>query len=308
MYRLIVSAILLAHLLPLRAQDLPNALLWKVSQNNSTNVSYLFGTIHMIGEENFYIPDTIVNIIQNTDQLCFELNIDNSMEMMMGLFSMGDKLFLPDNKTIEDYLTQEEFEKFNQKFKDSPFPFGMIKRLKPLFILAMLDGESDTDFDQMKSYEMELSKIAQVKGIETCGLEKVSDQLKVFDQIPIEDQVRQLMHAVEDAPQTENNPMDSLVYHYTQQDLNKLDEMIEGQFYLEDENYADLFLGDRNKRWVDIIENNIRDSVFNFYAVGAGHLPGKDGLIELLLQKGYSVDPVHFDWNNSNNAEDRPKP
>lgn len=283
----------------LRGQQLENALLWKispVSDSPSQQVSYLFGTIHMISEEHFYIPDTLVSILKSSDSICFELNIDNPMEMMMGFFSMGDRLFLPENKSLDDYLTEEQMTLFDEHFSGSALPASMLKRLKPLFTLAMMESDSE-ELNNMKSYEIELSSLAMDYQIPTCGLEKMEDQLNIFDQIPLEEQVEQLMQAIDKPDAVNTQPaLDSLVFHYTNQNLNKLDEMIGRQFYHKEQNYADLFLNDRNRNWAKTIDRQMQESKQCLYAVGAGHLGGKNGLIQLLRAKKYKVEPVIFSW------------
>ncbi|HKK87901.1 MAG TPA: TraB/GumN family protein [Saprospiraceae bacterium] len=281
----------------LKAQQLENALLWKISASDQTDqVSYLFGTIHMISDEHFYIPDTLISILKSSDSICFELNIDNPMEMMMGFYSMGDRLFLPDSKSLDDYLTDEQLALFDSHFNESALPASMLKRLKPLFTLAMLDSDSE-ELGDVKSYEMELSSLAMEYQVPTCGLEKMEDQLKIFDQIPLDEQIEQLMQAIEQPERTETQPMlDSLVYHYTNQNLNKLDEMISRQFYQKEQDYADVFLNDRNKNWVETIDLQMKNKRKCLYAVGAGHLGGKKGLIQLLRDKKYLVQPIMFNW------------
>ncbi len=281
-----------------RAQELENALLWKISTPEPSNQnSFLFGTIHMISEDQFYLPDTLVSILKSSDSLCFELNIDNPMEMMMGFYSMGDRLFLPDNNSLDHYLTPEQMAHFDEHFDESVLPANMLKRLKPLFTLAMLESDSD-EMQDVKSYEIELSSLAMEYDVPTCGLEKMEDQLNIFDQIPIAEQVDQLMQAIDKPAGNSPQPvLDSLVYHYTNQNLNKLDEMIGRQFYLEDRDYADLFLNNRNKNWVQTIDKQMKGQRQCLYAVGAGHLGGESGLIQLLREKNYIVQPIMFDWS-----------
>lgn len=288
----------------LKAQQLENALLWKISASDQDDhASFLFGTIHMISDDHFYIPDTLISILKSSDSICFELNIDNPLEMMMGFYSMGDRLFLPDNRSLDDYLTEEQLTLFDAHFTESALPVSMLKRLKPLFTLAMLETDSE-ELGDIKSYEMELSALAMEYQVPTCGLEKMEDQLKIFDQIPLDEQIEQLMQAIEKPEHEETQPMlDSLVYHYTNQNLNKLDEMISRQFYQKEQDYADVFLNDRNKSWVETIDQQMKNQRKCLYAVGAGHLGGEKGLIKLLRDKKYFVQPIKFHWPMGNEHE-----
>ena len=81
-----------------------------------------------------------------------------------------------------------------------------------------------------------------------------------------------------------------MVNVYREQDLEKMDELMKksdpGM-----ESYMDLLLYNRNRRWVTIMPDSMKEGSVLF-AVGAGHLPGEDGVIKLLQKKGYTVKPL----------------
>ena len=81
-----------------------------------------------------------------------------------------------------------------------------------------------------------------------------------------------------------------MVNVYRDQDLDRMDELMKksdpGM-----ESYMDLLLYDRNRRWVSLMPEQMKEGSILF-AVGAGHLPGDQGVIKLLQKQGYSVKPM----------------
>ena len=122
------------------------------------------------------------------------------------------------------------------------------------------------------------------------GLETIDDQLKMLlRSIPIERQAEILVETIRNSKniKKENERLDSL---YTSGDLNALYNMLVEE---EDMNEAEKFLlvDERNHDWLPKIEKHIKQEPC-FIAVGALHLPGNDGLINLLRKAGYKVKAV----------------
>lgn len=84
---------------------------------------------------------------------------------------------------------------------------------------------------------------------------------------------------------------DKMVKHYLEEDIDGINDLMDK--YMSDEyaEFKEQLLLKRNKNWVPDIEK-LAGKNSSFIAVGAGHLPGKDGLIDLLQQAGYKVEAV----------------
>ena len=126
----------------------------------------------------------------------------------------------------------------------------------------------------------------------TVGLEFMEEQLNAFKSIPYDVQAKELFKAVEDAYKGEGQEIDELIEYYLNEDLDKLLELtLNSQFMDEEINiiFKQVFLIDRNHK---MAERSIKymESGPTFIAVGAAHLPGKEGVIENLRRKGYTVE------------------
>ncbi|EMR03088.1 TraB family protein [Cesiribacter andamanensis AMV16] len=141
----------------------------------------------------------------------------------------------------------------------------------------------------MASYEAFLSQqmAQQIKPV--TGLESARDQLRVLDAIPYQEQARLLLEAVQDYQKLKDGYW-NMVVSYKNQDLQSLYYVVR-EVSMGMKDYEKLLLTDRNRRWMPAIETMARQQA-SFFAVGAAHLPGENGLINLLRRRGYKVEPV----------------
>jgi len=129
--------------------------------------------------------------------------------------------------------------------------------------------------------------------METAGLESIEYQMSIFDSIPYKAQARMLVDAVNAEQDTTSNmstQMDDMITTYKAQDLKALHSLLgNDKFGLEE--FEDVLLIQRNKNWIPIMKEQIMEMP-TFFAVGAGHLGGQEGILALLRAEGYSLTPM----------------
>jgi uncharacterized protein YbaP (TraB family) len=143
----------------------------------------------------------------------------------------------------------------------------------------------------MQSVETELMKITKDQHEETYGLETVAEQLAVFDAIPYQIQMDELVKSVKDKFVGDKKELDEMYALYKSMDIDAMQDMTATSENKITADYQDQLLNDRNKKWIPKIEAIAKEKP-TFFAVGAGHLGGKKGLIALLKAKGYKVEAV----------------
>ena len=149
--------------------------------------------------------------------------------------------------------------------------------------------EQDMDCKKTDGMEMEIMKEANGSNKKINGLETVEFQAQLFDSIPYQKQARDLLNYIDSADEYFQT-MKTLVQVYKEQDLNKIDELSrKGDATVND--YVDLLLNNRNKNWVKQMDTLLPAKSLLF-AVGAAHLPGEYGVINLLRKNGYTVTPM----------------
>lgn len=262
-----------------------NTLLWEVSGNGIKKPSYLFGTFHLLCKDDIHFSDTLKAALQSCDTVYMEMDMDDPSTMLGGLLFMNMK----DNRTLKDLYTPEQYERLSDFFRDTlKTPLTMFQKMKPYFLVALFYPR----FMNCKSpsgVEQELVNLSKQYKKEINGLETIQFQASVFDSIPYEWQAKELLKNV-DSTQQMKQEFDQMVRLYKAQNLDSVAILMNAGNFSEDK-FGKILLTHRNEKWVKILDGLLKkESVF--VAVGAGHLPGQTGLINLLREAGYTVTPV----------------
>jgi uncharacterized protein YbaP (TraB family) len=269
--------------------QLENSLLWEITGKNLTKPSYLFGTIHMLCKDDAALGDSLVAAIEKTDRVYLELDMDNLFEMLGAI----KKMKMKNDTTLADLLSADDYKKVKEYIvsKSSMLPFSELETYKPLLASSMLmeSGMACGTPVAMEQLIMEEAK-KNKKRIE--GLESMAYQMSIFDSIPYKLQAEQLLKYVsEEGKQSDaGKEFEEMVKAYKEQDLNKLNEII-NRSEAGIEQFEDLLLYNRNRNWVEKLKKIMQERAVTI-AVGAGHLPGEKGVINLLRKEGYTVKAV----------------
>jgi uncharacterized protein len=272
---------------PLERSASPNTLLWEISGNGLTVPSYLFGTMHILCSSDAKLSPNMKQIIRDCSQLYFEIDMDDMQEMMGAL----KYLRMNDGAKISDLLTPEEYERVKNYFQDnkSKLPFTMMNRFKPYFVSSLI-GEQLMSCKETNGMEAMIMQESKPLKKEIRGLETTEFQASIFDSIPYQKQAKDLVAYI-DSVDHYKGITEQMVKVYLAQDLGKLDKLMQQSDAGMGE-YMDLMLYDRNRRWVNQIPGIIKSGGSTLFAVGAGHLPGDQGVISLLKKAGYTVKPL----------------
>lgn len=269
---------------------IPRTLLWEISGNGLRQPSYLFGTMHILCEQDAKLSENLKDAIRKSKKVYFEIDMDDMNEMMGAL----KHLRMNDGVKISDLLSKEEYAKLEAYFKKNktPMPLSMLNRFKPYFISGLL-SEQMMDCEKKNGMETLIMKEAGIHDRPIFGLETAAFQAGLFDSIPYEKQAKDLLQYIDSIDAYKKTTME-MVDVYRKQDLERMDSLTRksdpGM-----SGYMDLLLYSRNRKWVQQMPSIMKEATMLF-AVGAGHLPGDQGVIELLRQKGYTVKPIPNNW------------
>ncbi|MFN8236976.1 MAG: TraB/GumN family protein [Chitinophagales bacterium] len=264
------------------------SLLWQISGNGLKQASYLFGTIHLIDQDRYFLGKNTLKKLQKSQELIMELDMEN-----IDVLELAKSSILEKGTTVKNYMSDSDYVVLQQFMEDSigitkyNFENGYAK-FKPFYLEQLLFTKYMGQRNE--SYEINLKKIAQDKNIPVSGLETYDEQLKFLDEIPLETQLKSLITTIKNY-KAETEELEKLIHLYTQQDLPGLSKAFEEE---QDRNLLEKLLDKRNKNWVPQIMELIQEKAC-FFAVGAGHLGGDHGIIQLLQDRGYTVQPVSAD-------------
>jgi len=265
-------------------QPLEKSLLWKISGNGLTKASYLFGTIHATCDAK--LDAETIKALDETEQLYLEINMDDTslqMQMMQGMI-------MKDGVTLSSLLNETDFNTIDTFLqKNIGMSAKMINNFKPFMINSMLLPKLlDCEF---QSVEMELMKVTKNQNEKVFGLEKVTDQLAVFDKIPYKEQAEELVKTAKSNLEIEKAEFKKMMEIYRNKDIEAMLSSMETSENKISSEYQSILLNNRNKNWIPVIENAVRETA-TFFGVGAAHLAGEEGVIKLLRKKGYRVEAV----------------
>ena len=287
------SAVLLVSLLTISAfaqhADENKTLLWKISGNGLEKPSYLFGTIHMLCADDAVLSSNMKKAISSCDEVYFEVDMDNLFEMIGAL----GKMKMNGDTTLQDLLSKEDYKKVKDYFesKSSMLPFSMLETFKPILAASTLE-EGSMPCDNTAMMEQVIMQEAKQHDKKIKGLETMAYQAGILDSIPYKLQAQQLVSYIDAAGtgDKEDKQLKEMFDAYKKQDLKKLEDlMVETDAGMA--GFTDLLLYHRNQNWVKKLKTLMAEKSL-VIAVGAGHLPGEKGVINLLRKEGYTVTPV----------------
>jgi len=288
-------------------------LLYSISKPNSEETSYLYGTIHLGDSVLLSWDDTFLDAFYSCDVQVGEIDFIN-LEISPaegGMMEMMSDISKYDSSTAPQDTIQKIREILTSEF-DSASAEGILT-LNPFWGLTMTeqlrsiknanaedtiaeDAEVLNDSIDYAPIDMQLQIMADETGMEVMGLETVESQLKLI-QLMSASMTWTMFYAYlidKDTPSEDriDTSYDNLREIYLTQDLQQFQQIFEESEMSAE--FMKLMFTQRNELMLSGIQNMMADERKYFFAVGAGHLIGEEGLIELLTKSGYSVTSIPF--------------
>lgn len=273
-------------------------LLWKVSGNGLSRPSYIMGTYHFAPASMMEkIPgmqqalegcDVVVGEIEKESLLNPESQMLMAQAMMAPADSTLDKLFSP-----EDYAIVEQV--FNKYFGAMGVKLSQMNMLKPsaisLQMQAMQAVKYFPNFNESEVIDMAVQTTANEMGRPSIGLETIEEQTDLLFNGPLTEQAEGLLDACkkDDLFTVQSS---AIVEAYMAQDLNRIEAIFtDPELGGEDAEAMDALIYNRNRNWAEKLHKMMPERAA-LVCVGVGHLPGDQGLLQLLRDRGYTVEPM----------------
>lgn len=270
------------------------SLLWKISKSGIQKPSYLYGTMHTQDSEVYKFGDAVVPALKSVDVVGLEvINLEDPSNLMYVMHSM----MMIDGK-LSDHLSDEDMEILKAKLNEvDPMLSMFYDQIKPFYLYALLSNGSLT-MDKDNVLDLYFEKLGKEENKEIWGIETIQEHLSSIDQIEMEEQIamlKEVITAYKLKEQIDEDEMLKLTMNiYGQKDLKKLYEFY--KLSNPSPSFHKALLVDRNIRMTHRMDSLMTiKSVF--LAVGALHLCGEEGLIQSLINKGYTVEPVISEYS-----------
>lgn len=265
------------------------SLCWRISGNGLKHPAYLYGTMHAPDQRVFNFGDKTNKAFAESKAYAMELD----PEKMLSPSTLTQMIMSGDYK-ISKLIPDSDFYFVDSIVRLSTgMGMALFNKVEPIIVSAILDeysmGITQTDTANKKD-EMDLYfyKMAKKDKKKVIGIETVDEQLSALHTLSYEEQADLLIQSVEEVKKGEKSSNMDLMKYYIAQDLDSILAMSD-----EQQMPPKLFkamITDRNIRMADRIAVFIHERP-TFIAVGALHLPGPGGVIDLLRKKGYTVEP-----------------
>lgn len=265
--------------------------LWKIAHHGNT--VFMLGSIHVATEDFYPLHHKIETAFEQSDYLAVEADVVNidplQMQQQIDQLARYD-----DGSTIIDHISSELVTQLENKLEDYGVPMAMVQSYEPWYVSMLLDSLQVMEQGYDPNYGIDyyfLKQAADKK--EIIELEGLQFQLELFDQFSMDVQQEMLKKSLQE-DENGKESMDNLVKYWKSGDEQGLADILL-EFEEESEAgqaYMKALLDDRNRIMADKISEflNGEQSKTYFVVVGAAHYIGDHGIIELLEDKGYTVE------------------
>ena len=259
--------------------------LWSVQGKNNT--VYLLGSVHFLSQSE-KLPAAMDAAYRDAERLVMEIDMDDldPAVMQQTVTELG---LLPEGKTLESELGAKTYEKITVHARELGVDPLLLNRMRPwLAAITLVQFQLlKMGLDPNSGVEQRLTARAKTDGKEVTGLETLRQQLGLMANLSAAQQREFLLYSVEDAERAVKE-IDELIAAWRKGDIKALARLLQESFDKYPDIYRPLTV-DRNRNWIPNIEGLLKQEDDYLVVVGALHLVGKDSVVELLQDKGYTV-------------------
>ena len=263
--------------------------LWKVSSKQNT--VYLLGAIHLMREDGYPLNKSIESAYHDAQTLVLEINLDEASSSEAQLLMVTKGLY-PAGQTLRESLSPQTFELVKKKTEELGLDIQQVNRLKPWLVtitLAAMQLEQ-LGYDSKLGIDKHFFDKAKVDKKEILSLESIEYQVSLLEGMSSGNQEAALLETIQELDLFKKE-FEDIIKAWSRGETKKLDELLLESF----KDYPELLnqlIVQRNKNWAPKIEEFLNHKGNVLVVVGAAHLIGNKGVIELLRQKGYVVEQL----------------
>jgi uncharacterized protein YbaP (TraB family) len=256
------------------------------------NTVYIAGSVHLLTASDSKLPPAFDRAYGGSKAIVMELALDK-VDPMVAASWMLEHGTLKEGTTLKTTIGDDRYRRVATECERLGVPMEAADMLQPWSLgLQLLEMQyAQLGFDPQQGVEQQLQHRAEADGKAITGLETMEEQLGVLQGMSYPDQARFLdlvvteMHDVEGETQT-------VVSAWRAGDSAKLAALLSDEYKSFPALYR-LLVSDRNKHWVPQIERFLKGNEDYFVVVGALHLVGDGGLLELLRHDGYKPEALN---------------
>lgn len=270
------------------ATDLPakaKPAFWTVEHQGAR--MYLLGSVHLLPPEVHWITDEIRVARDSADVFVFEAPLKDADVTMSGFVEKHGRI--DGGKTLRDLLGKKAHEALEQAAWDVQYPPRLLAGVRPWLAAVYLELYAYLKLGYSPHYGVDhvLERQVEKRKVGFTYFETVEEQLSYFLKLSPREELAYLNTTVRDIIEKPDMPQ-RLIKAWAEGDTRALQNLIDEGMAGVPQLRAQLLVA-RNRKWFPQIETMLKSGKVHFVTVGAAHLVGRDGVVEMLRAKGYKV-------------------
>ena len=223
------------------------------------------------------------------------------MEMVPDVYSLErltGYMHYPPGQNLESVIGADRYSALQSALSGYQVPSEFVSRMKPWAAMMTLSTPPpETGFFM----DLSLSLRASGSGLKVVGLETLEQQLSFLEKMPMPMQISLLDQAISESGQVVE-VHGQMVDAYLENNLLVLQALSDEQFEAVGESASNYFIEsgihERNQRMAQSLLSQLEHNLV-FVAVGALHLPGEKGMLNILRQHGFVLSPLALPFSNA---------
>lgn len=265
--------------------------LWEIQSEQGN--SYLLGSVHLLKKEHYPLKKVIENAFAECDVLVLEIDLSGDKLLKAGMMMLQKGIYQGE-ETLADNISTKTYQLVSDKLKTMDMDIEGFKKSKPWMVaMTVLEKKLiQLGFNPMYGIDLYFLRKAEGKK-EIKGLETVEFQLSLFENFSREENEKFLLSTILEADKLEKE-MDKMITAWSTGDESAMEKtMMESiREYPELMSFYKKLNDDRNVRMVEQIISFLKTGKKHFIVAGAAHMAGKNGIVQLLKNKGYNISQL----------------
>ena len=287
--RLLILFPLVFATLPVEASSTPAA--WRV--DGPEGAAYLLGSLHYGTEDLYPLPRAVEDAYRTSDALVVEVNILD-MDPVRGAQTMARYGLYQNGTTIEQNISRSTWREVKEAIKDHGVPLEMYQIQKPWLLAVGLSTLELSKLGYREDLGIDQHFLRRAQGAKPIvELESFDSQVGIFDGLSDSEQEALLVQTLDELGDSDEY-YGALFDAWRRGDAEAIEEIIsatQGESAVGDRLYHRLFT-ERNEAMANKIGGMLDDNKTYFVVLGAGHLVGDEGVLELLRRQGYRLSQI----------------
>jgi len=267
-----------------------DSFLWRITKDGEIE-GYLMGSLHVMKSDAYPLDPVFNRAFTKANLMVFEINIDQMRSQLPSLTRLG---ISEDGTTLQETLPADTYNKLQTIANRTGMPLAKFQKMEPWLVSQIVTVTllQKSGYNPKLGIDRHFFEKAKQADKTQIALETAKEQLKFFDDLSTEKQVKLLHHSLIQTERT-TQQIDKIVTAWKQGNMATIEQMLLNPMQNEFPTLYQTLIVERNQQWMVKIEQILQNQAQRpLIVVGAAHLPGNQGLIQQIHEDGYTLQQL----------------